>query len=68
MDLLTEPQELVGRFNEDEAVCRECESLRRLRRRFRLGMAIPNSRFDRIVGMTMERKHRVVRCIDRALS
>jgi hypothetical protein len=68
MNPLTDPQELVSRFNEDEAVWREYESLRRLRRRFRLGMAIPNSLFDRIDWLTAERKHRVVRCIGKALS
>jgi hypothetical protein len=68
MNPLTDPQELVSRFNEDETAWREYESLRRLRRRFRLGTTIPYSLLDRIDWLTVERKHRVVRCIGKALS
>jgi hypothetical protein len=68
MKPILDSQELACRFNEDEAVWKEYEYLRRLHRRFRLSTAIPNDLLDRIDWLTAERKHRVVRCIGRALS
>jgi hypothetical protein len=67
MNPLIDPQELVSRSNEDETVWREYESLRRLHHCVRLGMTILNSLLDRIHWLTVERKHRVVRCIGKAL-
>ena len=68
MKALIDAQALANRFNEDEAVWREYEYLRRLHNRFRLRTGIPNILLDGIDWLTAERKHRVVRCIGRTLS
>jgi hypothetical protein len=68
MKQFVDGQEIVSRFNEDEAVWREYQYLRRLPRRIWLSGALPNSLLDRIDWLMAERQHRIVRCIGRALS
>ena len=65
MKTLIDFQALVDRFNEGEAGWREYE---RLRCRFPLSTAIPNSLLDRIDWLTAERKRRVVCRIGRILA
>ena len=68
MKPFTDPQEIARRFNEDESVWREYTRLRRLRRRCKLGVALPGDLLDRLDWLTAERKGRIVRCIGKVLS
>ena len=68
MKPFADPQELARRFNEDETVWREYARLRRLRRRCKLGVALPGDLLDWLDWLTAERKGRIVRCIGNVLS
>lgn len=68
MKPFADPQELANRFNEDETVWREYSRLRRLRRRFGLGLALSSDLLDRLDWLTAERKSRVICCIGKVFS
>lgn len=61
-------QELAGRFNEDEAVWREYERLRRLRRRCGWAILLPGDCLDRLDWLRAERKIRDIRFIGKSIS
>ena len=68
MKPFADPQELANQFNEDEAVWREYARLRRLRRRFELGLALSSDLLDRLDWLTAERKSRAICRIGKVFS
>ncbi len=56
-------QELARRCNEDEAVWREYERLRQLRRRCGFHFDMPTDILDRLDWLKAERVSRVIRCV-----
>ena len=61
-------QELASRFNEDEAVWRRFECLRKLRLLLKIESVLPADVLDEIDWIEAERKVRQVRCVGIGLS
>lgn len=68
MKLCTDTQELARRFNEEEAVWREYERLRQLRRRCGFRVSMPMDILDRLDWLKAERVGRIIRCVGTPLS
>jgi hypothetical protein len=68
MDQITDSQELVRRFNEDEAVWQRYECRRRKRLRLSIESPLLNEALDEMDWIEATREVRQVRCIGRAIS
>ncbi|MDP3089101.1 MAG: hypothetical protein Q8N04_00330 [Nitrospira sp.] len=67
MNPFIDTQELARRCNEEEAVWREYERLRQLRRRYRFRVSVPTDILDRLDWLKAERVARVIRCVGASL-